>query len=150
MHGFVEAGIRVEVGAKPDPDGLQIGDDVVLGEPARAVEQHVFDEVRQAFLIVVLEHRSRVDHEPQLESLLRARVLPDVVAESVRQCPRAHGGIQRDQVLLRQATCGTTAVASGRRAVVRARRDGQETRERRSASRNLGGCWSSPKFRAGR
>ena len=62
-----------------------------FGKVLRAVERHVLDEVRQPALVLVFEHRTGVDDEPQLGARLRLPVLADVVAQAVRQ--RAH----RDQ-----------------------------------------------------
>ena len=48
-------------------------------------ERHVLDEVSQTELVVVLEHRTGADDEPQEGAVLGPAVLPDVVAETVVQ-----------------------------------------------------------------
>ncbi len=83
--GLVEAGVGVDVRAEAHPGRLQERDDVLLGEVLRPVERHVLDDVGQATLIGVLEHRARVDDEPQLGASLRLGVAADVVAHPVRQ-----------------------------------------------------------------
>ncbi len=82
---LVEAGVRVDVGAEPHPRRLQERDDLLLREVARAVERHVLDEVREAALVVVLEHRAGVDGEAELGAPGRLGVVADVVAQAVRQ-----------------------------------------------------------------
>jgi hypothetical protein len=69
---LVEARVRVEVRAELHAHALEIVDQVVLGEVLGAVERHVLDEVREAELGRVLEHRAGVHHEPQLGALGRA------------------------------------------------------------------------------
>ena len=65
----------------------------------RAVERHVLDEVREAALVLFLEHRARVDDQPQLRARLRILVGADVVAEAVRQPSDRDLRIDRDDVL---------------------------------------------------
>ena len=67
----------------------------LLREVLRAVEGHVLDEVREAALVVVFEHRAGIDREPKLGAALRLPVGADVVAEAVRQ--RADGDLRIDR-----------------------------------------------------
>ena len=71
---------------------------------ARALEFHVLDEVRQPALIVVFEHRARLDDQPELRATRGLRVRPHVVAQPVRQ--RADDDLRIDRHRLRQAVCG--------------------------------------------
>ena len=92
---LVEARVRVEVGAEAHADRLEVLDEVVLGEVRRAVERRVLEEVGESELVGGLENRSGVDDEAQLGALLRARVLPDVVSNAVRQRADADFRIDR-------------------------------------------------------
>ena len=82
---LVERRVRVEIGAEPHADLLEEVDERLLREALRAVERHVLDEVREAALVVVLEHRARVHREPDLRALLRLLVRQHVVGEPVRE-----------------------------------------------------------------
>ncbi len=70
------------------------------GKVARALELHVLDEVRQALLVLVFEHRTGLDDEPQLGPAGRLAVRPHVVAQAVRQ--RADSDFRVDRHLLRE------------------------------------------------
>ena len=95
-----------------------------FGKCARAVERHVLDEVREPALVVVLEHRAGVDHEPELGAALRLLVGADVVAQAVRQRadrdPRIDGNGSRQRNVLRP----------GRDGALRARHNAGTCRER--------------------
>ena len=54
--------------------------------------------MRQAPLVFILEHRTRVDHEAQLRAPLRHAVGAYVVAKPVRQCADGDLRIDRDDV----------------------------------------------------
>ena len=69
---LVEAGVGVDVRAEPHAERLHERGDVLPGEVPRAVERHVLDEVGQPALVVVLEHRPRLDHQPQFGARLAA------------------------------------------------------------------------------
>ena len=81
----VELRGRVEIRAEAHADRLEVVHDRGLGEPLRAVEAHVLDEVREAALVVVLLDGARVDREPEVRALLGLGVLHHVVREAVRQ-----------------------------------------------------------------
>ena len=110
---LVEAGVGVDVRAEAHAGRLQERDDVLLGKVARAVEGHVLDEVRQPALVVVFEHRSGVDHEPELGAVLRLLVGADVVAHAVRERadrdPRVDGNGGRQGRVVRPGHDGALA-----------------------------------------
>ena len=80
-----EARVRVEVGAEPAAQRLEIADDFLLRESLRAVEGHVLDEVRQSALFLLFEDRSGPDDQRQLCPGGRFHVLTDEVSQSVAQ-----------------------------------------------------------------
>ena len=85
------------VQARPElhADRLHERRDLLAGKVLRAVEGHVLDDVRQPELIVLFEHRARVDHEAELGPLRGARVATDVVAQPVLQPPDGDAGVHR-------------------------------------------------------
>ena len=88
---------RVEIAAEPHPHRLQVRDELVFRETARAVERHVFDEMRRAELVIVFEDRPRVDDQPQLGTALRAPIGPDVVRQPVWEPAFADLAYERDR-----------------------------------------------------
>ena len=96
---FVEAGVGVHVRAEPHAERLHEGADGIAGKVPRAVEGHVLDEVRHAALVFVLEHGAGLDGEPQLGARLRLPVLPDVVAEAVRERADRDQRVNRDDLV---------------------------------------------------
>ena len=85
VDGLVEAGVGIQIGAKLQSNRLQVRDQLVLLEVRRAIEGHVLDKVRQAALVIVFQHRARLDHQAQLQTLLGARVFLYVVGQAVGQ-----------------------------------------------------------------
>ena len=77
-------------------------------EVPRALELHVLDEVRQASLVVVFEHRPGLHDQPQLGLPRRLRVRPDVEAQAVRQAADQHFRIDRhvDRERVARDRCG--------------------------------------------
>ena len=71
----------VHVGAESHPEALHERGDVLLRKIARAIEGHVFDEVRQSALVVVLEHRPGLDGEPKFGAAGGLPVHADVGAQ---------------------------------------------------------------------
>ena len=96
---LVEARVRVDVRAEAHAERLHEVDDVEPREVERAVERHVLDEVRETALVLFLEHRARVDDQPQLRARLRDLVGADVVAQAVRQPADRDLRIDGDDVL---------------------------------------------------
>ena len=98
IDGLVEARMRVHVRAEPHPERLDERDDVLPGKMRGSVEAHVFNEMRQPPLIVVLEHRAGVDDEPEFGAALRLRVRPDEVLHAVGKPAGADLRIDRDDL----------------------------------------------------
>jgi hypothetical protein len=102
IDSLVGVRVRVQAGAELHADRLQVGYELLLLEMGRAVERQVLDHVGQAALVVVLEHGAGLDHEPQLDAVLRLAVALDVIGQAVRQLadldPGAdrHAGVQVD------------------------------------------------------
>jgi hypothetical protein len=95
IDGLVPRRVRVEIGAEPHADALEIAHELVLLEPLRAVERHVLVEVSEPALIVVLLHRAGVDSEPEQCAFLGLLVLQDVIGQAVRQHALLELGPQR-------------------------------------------------------
>ena len=70
-----------------------------FGKVLRAVERHVFDEVREAALVVVFKNRTGLHHEPELGSFFRFLVGSYVVAQAVLKL--AHRDLRIDRHWLR-------------------------------------------------
>ena len=96
----VVARLRVRIRSDADAERRQELADPLLREVPRALEQHVLDEMRQALLVVVFEHRSGLDDQPELGAPRRLGILPHVIAQAVRQ--RADGDFGIDGHLLRE------------------------------------------------
>ena len=62
-----------------------------------AVERHVLEEVREPALIGLLLDGAGIDGQPHRHALGRARILPDEVAEAVRQLAGLHRRIDRQR-----------------------------------------------------
>jgi hypothetical protein len=101
----------------------------------RAVEGHVLDDVGETTLVVVLEHRAGVDGEAQLGAPLWLGVVPDVIAEPVRQ--RADGDPRIDRHRRRQRR-GLGRRRHRRQRGLRAGRRSRGGSGRRGGGRGLG------------
>ncbi len=121
---LVEARVGVDVRTEAHACRLQERDDVLFREVARAVEAHVLDEVREPPLVVVLENRSGVDHEPELGATLRLLVDAEVIAQAVGK--RADGNARIDGNGSRQRN----VLRPGRDGALRARHNAGTCRER--------------------
>ena len=106
VRRLVEARVGVHAGAQPHADRFHELHQVLLGEVPAAVERHVLDEVRQAELVVVFEHRPRVDHQPQFGAPEGPAVLPDVVAQAVREIADADPLIRGHRLIERRRQRG--------------------------------------------
>ena len=84
----------------------------------------MLDKVREAALVFVFKHRARIDDEPKLGAGLRLSVLPDVVAEPVRQ--PAHRNQRIDWNGLTE--CGVQNVRGDRRLLRAGEADGRHDR----------------------
>ena len=72
-----------------------------LGKCSVPLKAHVLDKVREPALVFVFEHRARIDDEPKLGARLRLSVLPDVVAEPVRERAYRNERIDRNGLVER-------------------------------------------------
>ena len=113
----VVAGRRVRVRTDAKTERRQEVDEALLRKVPGALELHVFDEVRQPLLIVVFEHRTGLDDEPQLGAVRRLAVRAHVIAQAVRQRADDHFRIDRHR-LRERIGCdrrGGRLVLAGRR-----------------------------------
>ena len=78
--GGIEGCISVYVGAEFTAYGLQVFDDLLLGESFGAIEGHVFNEVGQTALVLLLVDGAGSYDEGELDPVARFLVVPDVVA----------------------------------------------------------------------
>ncbi len=97
VYRFVEAGVGVQVGPEPHPDGLDVVDELLLGEVAGPVEGHVLHEVGQAALVFLFLNRAGIHHQAKLGPVQGPAILPDVVAEPVGKPPDGYRGIDRKE-----------------------------------------------------
>ena len=101
VDGLVEAGKRVHARPEAHADRLHERHDVEFREVFGPIERHVLDEVRQAPLVVVFEHRAGVDHQPQFGAVARPRIAAHVVPEPVVEHTRPDLGIDRNAAVER-------------------------------------------------
>ncbi len=116
VHRLIERSVGIEVRAETHAYRLQIVYQLVLRKIPGAVERHVLHEVGEPELVVVLEHRSDVDDEPELGAALRTAIPQDEIAYPVIQRPvhkcrihRKRGGercVRRDWRLRVKCTAG--------------------------------------------
>ena len=93
--GLVEARHRVRVRADAEADRPEEGFDALTREVTRSLELHVLDEVREATLVIVLQHRSGADDQPHFGLARGLGVRADVEAEAVGQAADQDLGIDR-------------------------------------------------------
>jgi hypothetical protein len=128
---LVEGRVRVDVGAELHAGVLEEIDELLPLEAARAVEEHVLEEVRDAALVLLLEHGARVDDEPQLGAVRRLDVPPDVVGEPVVELADPDGRVGRDRIVRGERLGGcrfSGLLRAGRRR--EGRQDGQNQKAR--------------------
>ena len=63
VSGVIVAGLRVQVATEGAADGFEVFDDLLLGKALRAIERHVFYEMRQPTLIVLFQDRADLHHQ---------------------------------------------------------------------------------------
>ena len=80
---LVEARMGIHVRAESHPERLDERRDVLPGKMPGTIEAHMFDEMRQPPLVIVLEHRAGVDHESQLGATSRLHVRTNEVLQAV-------------------------------------------------------------------
>ena len=121
VDGLVERRARVEMRPEAHPQALDEIDQRLLREALRSVERHVLDEMRQAALVIVLEHRAGIDHEPELGAMLGIPIGAHVPGEAVVEPALAHRGIERNsrRVLRRTASPPESKAQRAKRKVKR-------------------------------
>ena len=97
VHGFVDGGVRIEVGAEFHSVLFQILAEQVAGEVGGAVEAHVFEEMGQTALVVFFEDGAHFLGNVEVGQILRLSVVPDIVSQSVVQLADAHVRVGRDR-----------------------------------------------------
>ncbi len=85
INGFVEAGIRVDIGTKADPIFLQVVNQAVVGIVRRAIEGHMLQKMRQPTLLFVLQDRSHLVDQIHINTFLGFGILADIIGESIGQ-----------------------------------------------------------------
>ncbi|MBA7594540.1 hypothetical protein ES703_01484 [subsurface metagenome] len=90
IHGLVETGIGVYLRPEAHTDGLQVVHQLLFGEVFGAVEGHVFGQMGQPLLVIVLQHRTDVHCQPQLGPLLRLMVYANYVFQPILQGANRH------------------------------------------------------------
>ena len=113
---LVVTGRGIRVGTDPQAERRQKLNDALLRKILGAFEQHVFDEVGDALLVVVFEDRTGFDDEPQFGLVRRLAVAAHVVPQPVRERTDEHFRI--DGHGLRQRVIGDrrgARLAAGRR-----------------------------------
>ena len=90
VDGFVEGRRGVDVRAEARADRLEERHQLAGLEVLGAVKSHVLEEVRKPSLIRLLLDRAGIHGQPHRDALGRARILPDEVAEPVRQPAGLH------------------------------------------------------------
>ena len=110
VNRLVPARTGVEVVAEFHADGLQVLDELFSGEVLRAVEGHVFEEVGQTLLVVLLLDGAHVVQDVEVGLPLGLFVVPDVVGQSVVEPARADLLVRRYRLhrieLCHCAACG--------------------------------------------
>ncbi len=95
VNGFIERGVGVDVGSELDAVVLQIVEHGLAGVVLGAVEGHMFQEVRQACLVVLLLHGADFLSDVEIGSVFRLPVMPDVIGQAILQLSCSHLRIHR-------------------------------------------------------
>ena len=101
---LVEAGVGVQVGAEHHALAAQLVNHGVARETLNTVEGHVFGEVRQALLIVVLLVGAGIHGQTELHAVLRVGVPTDVVGHAIVEFANGHIRIRFDGIIQVQIT----------------------------------------------
>ena len=96
---LVPAGSGVEVGAEFHAHGFQILRELLAREVLGAVESHVFEEVGESLLGVVLLDGSHVVQDVEIGLSLRLFVVTDVVGHPILQLSGAELGVRGDRLV---------------------------------------------------
>ena len=95
----IPARAGIEVGAEFHAHGLQILRELFAREVLGSVEGHVFQEVGEALLRIVLLDGSHIVEDVEISLAFRLFVVADVVGHSVFQFPGADLRIGRDRLV---------------------------------------------------
>ena len=95
----IPARAGIEVGAEFHAHGLQILRELFAREVLGSVEGHVFQEVGEALLRIVLLDGSHIVEDVEIGLAFRLFVVADVVGHSVFQFPGADLRIGRDRLV---------------------------------------------------
>jgi len=87
--------VRVGIRTDAEPKRAEEVGEASIRKVPGALELHVLDEVRQAELVIVFEHRPRLHDQPQLDLLCRFAVGTHVEAQAVGQSSHQHVRIDR-------------------------------------------------------
>ena len=85
INSLVEGSISIEVLAELHADALQVLLQGIAREVGRAVEAHVFEEVSQSALVVLLLHGADALGDVEVATLLWPLVVTDVIGKAVLQ-----------------------------------------------------------------
>lgn len=99
VHRLIERSVGIDVGPKLHARALKVGNEILFRKAARAVEKHMLEEVSQALLIRLLQHRAGVDSQPELGPAGRLRVSLDIIGQPVVQLADADGRVKRQWIV---------------------------------------------------
>ena len=104
IDGLVERGVGIQVFTEFHTDAFQILLQAVTGEVGGAVETHVFEEVCQTTLVLILLNGTHLLCNVEESTLLWPFVVTQIICQSVGQCSLAHCRVHRDGRIL--CRCG--------------------------------------------
>ena len=93
VHGLVQGGVGIKVGAELHADVLQVAEQSVVGEVLGSVEAHVLKEVCQSALVFLFEHRAYLLGNVEVGLSFGKGIVADVVGESVFEFAYTHVGV---------------------------------------------------------
>ena len=93
---LVDRGVSIQVGSELHTNGLQPRDELVALEVIRTVEGHVFQEVGESALALLLLNGTHLLCDVEVGAVLRPVVVTNVVGQPVVELSDAYGLIHRD------------------------------------------------------
>ena len=93
---LVDRGVSIQVGSELHTDGLQPRDELVALEVIRTIEGHVFQEVGESALALLLLNGTHLLCDVEVGAVLRPVVVTNVVGQPVVELSDAYGLIHRD------------------------------------------------------
>ncbi|MBA7662306.1 hypothetical protein ES703_70334 [subsurface metagenome] len=79
VNGLIESRIGIEFRAVPHADGLQVINNLLFFKILSAVKGHVLHEMGQSLLVIILQHRSGINHQSQLSPVFRLKISVNIV-----------------------------------------------------------------------